>query len=107
VNSEGNQPITLHLPEEISRIVRKGAFPEDLANPLVCIEFADGAESLFDTRKGLFLNPPAGVTLPSREALKAFGKMIEGFRLAVGKRRTSEPRFEGSEQPVERFEVCC
>lgn len=99
--------MTLRLPEEISKIVRKGAFPEDLANPLVCIEFVDGTESLFDTRKGLFLNPPAGVTLPSREALKAFGKTIEGFRLAVGKRLVHEARFQGGEQPVERFEVCC
>lgn len=93
----------LRVPAEISDILKRGTFPEDTANPLVCFEFTDGTESLFDTRKGLFLNPPAGISLPPRESLKAFGRMILDFRSLTA---AGSGAFLHRER-IGRFEVCC
>lgn len=107
MRNTGKRLPTLHLPEEISGIVRGGAFPADPHNPLVCFEFTDGSESLFDTRKGLFLNPPAGVSLPPRESLKALGLLISGFRSGLGNSGTVVRESSAQGPAIRDFEVCC
>lgn len=66
-------------------------------------EFINGQESLFDTRKGLFLNKPQGILLPERDTLKAFGRLIQSFR----RRSRGEPsvRLDGLAE-MDRFAVC-
>jgi len=93
----------LHVPAELGAILRRGAFPADPQNPIVSFEFINGHESLFDTRKGLFLNPPADLTLPPRETLKAFGEMIQNYRRG----QESPSREADGETPIGEFAVCC
>lgn len=70
---------------------------------MVVFEFVNGEESLFDTRKGLFLQKPEGIVLPQRETLKAFGKLIQSFRQqsVAGKNV-----HLGNLSEIERFAVC-
>lgn len=89
------------MPEEIEAIINTGSFPEDPNNPLVVMEFVNGEESLFDTRKGLFLSPPSGIELPPRETLKAFGRMIQDFRQRRLKAATPQQALQ-----LETFAVC-
>lgn len=97
-----SESITLRVPEEISSIIKRGALPIDPANPLVVFEFVNGEESVFDTRKGLFLNKPDGIVLPERETLKAFGKLIQSLRQSVG-----DGKMHLADQTeIERFAVC-
>ena len=106
VSDTTRERIALHLPDEISGLIRGGAFPLDSSNPIVVFESRDGSESLFDTRKGLFLSPPDGFELPARESLKAFGKLIANFRKMEFAR--SEPSgTQAEEAMINRFEVCC
>jgi hypothetical protein len=94
---------SLRVPLEIASIIRRGEFPAETSNPLVMFEFIDGQESLFDTRKGLFLNKPKGIQLPGRETLKAFGRVIQSFRRQIKKVPSS--RLEGLAS-MESFAVC-
>jgi hypothetical protein len=65
----------------------------DPLNPLVVLEFPDGSKSLFDLRKGLILNPPAGPNLPSRDSLRAFAALLQKLRISVSS--SSAAQVEG------------
>ncbi|MEO5716854.1 MAG: hypothetical protein ABIT37_25465 [Luteolibacter sp.] len=98
-----SESVTLRVPEEISSIIKHGAFPKDFENPLVVFGFVNGEESLFDTRKGLFLSKPEGIVLPHRDTLKAFGKLIQSFR----QRSVNDRSVHfGQLAEIERFAVC-
>lgn len=98
-----NETTRLQVPKEISSIINRGAFPKNFEDPLVVFRFVTGEESLFDTRKGLFLSRPEGIELPPRETLKAFGKLIQDFR----RRSAAEKHIHlGAISEIERFAVC-
>jgi len=73
-------PTRLRLPGPLGQLVTGISIPSERSNHLFVFQFMDAQESLFDTRKGLFLSPPTGVLLPSRKELKFFGKMLEKMR---------------------------
>lgn len=70
---------------------------------MVVFGIVNGEESLFDTRKGLFLSKPKGVELPQRETLKAFGKLIQSFR----RQSVNDKNVNlGALEEIESFAVC-
>ena len=99
---------TLRLPGEMGRLVTHVAFPNTNSNPMAIFEFCNGERSLFDLQKGLFLSPPTGIDLPSRETLKALGQLLDHLR---GKGNSPLPSTGKdvdcpNEASVSEFAVC-